>query len=195
MMRRPSAILLLVTTGLLVSCSSHESPSDPAASSRTAIARSADERRGGALDAARRFVEALNVLDPEGAAACIAWDLWVAEDARVKALLQALRTKSLSSPPTPQELAAPALPGSSVTLREVLGSPDAPALVARIARERFIASIREDFAADRRKMDAKLVSWHLDRIERSATLWMPNGKQVQMLMFRREGAWKLVPRW
>ena len=122
-------------------------------------------------------------------------DLWVAEDARLKALLHALRAKASKTPPSPQALAAPAIKGSDVPLRDVLASENPSSLVAAIAKDRFKTSIREDFAPDRRTMDAKLVSWHLDRVERSATLWMPNGEQVQMLMFRRDGAWKLVPRW
>ena len=67
--------------------------------------------------------------------------------------------------------------------------------MASIAEQRFAAAIREDFAADRRTMDARLVSWHFDRIERSATMWLPNGKQIQMVLYRRGGTWKLVPRW
>ena len=186
------AALVLPTATLLTSCST---PDEGGSRAGRTSAETGARRRGGALDAARDFVDALNTLDADRAASHIAWDLWVAEDARLKALLHALRAKASKTPPSPQALAAPAIKGSDVPLRDVLASENPSSLVAAIAKDRFKTSIREDFAPDRRTMDAKLVSWHLDRVERSATLWMPNGEQVQMLMFRRDGAWKLVPRW
>lgn len=193
-MMRLSVLALIV---LLAGCHGAQRTSGPNPSPGDSSGPRSGEprRRGGPLEAARSFVDALNTMDVERAAGLIDWNTWVAADARLKALLHALRRGAHQEPPSPQQLAAPAIEGSEVTLREILDSNEPSRLLATIARDRFAAAIREDFAPGRRQIDAKLVSWHLDRIERSATLWMPNGRQIQMLMHRRDGDWKLVPRW
>lgn len=184
-MTRLAGLLLLMLAA--VACSSD----DRAAEARQA--RGSGHR--GALAAARAFVDALNRVDAEAAAALIDWDVWVAEDARLHFLLGEMRLKAERSPPTPDDLARRPIEGSKVTLGEILTSPDAPRLVARISRERFKTSMQKDFAADVRKMDAKLAAWNLDRVDRSATVFMPNGETVQMVLLRREGRWRLLPRW
>ena len=184
MTRMPVLFLAL----LCGACATPDGPREPERKS----SRSSDS---GPLQAARGFVDALNRLDTRRAAALIDWDTWVADDARLVFLLDELRPRATKNPPTPQALDSSPIEGSKTTLREILTTSDAPKLMASIAEQRFAAAIREDFAADRRTMDARLVSWHFDRIERSATMWLPNGKQIQMVLYRRGGTWKLVPRW
>ncbi len=148
-----------------------------------------------AVEAARSFVRALNRLDSEAAAALIDWDLWIAGDARLTFLLASLREDAKLRPPTPEELAAHPIEGSDVTLADLLDPKDAAFVVSRVSRERFKTVMTEDFAPDTRKNDARLASWNLDRVDRSATIFMPNGETVEMELVFRERQWRLVPRW
>ena len=177
-----SAILLLETA-----CSSTEQASQ--------APRRRPPNHRGAVEPARAFVDAVNRLDSEAAAALIDWDVWVAEDAKLHFLLNEMRQRAQRNPPTPGELSRRPIKGSEVTLGQILDSPDAPRLIAGISRERFKTAMSEDFALDRRKNDARLASWNLDRIDRSATVFMPNGQRVEMALLRRQGRWRLVPRW
>lgn len=183
MSRALTSVVLL----LAAACSSSDRP---AGSPRV---RSSEHR--GAVAAARAFVDAVNRLDAEAAAALIDWDVWVAEDAKLHFLLHEMRQRAKADPPTPSDLARHPIEHSEVTLGEILDSPDAPRLIAEISRERFKTAMRVDFAADVRKMDAKLAAWNLDRIDRSATVFMPNGERIEMVLLRRQGRWRLVPRW
>ena len=152
------------------------------------------EQRG-ALEAARAFVGALNDVDPELAASLIDWDVWVAEDARLKFLLHELRRRARADPPAEAEREERPIEGSDVTLGAILDADDAPQLVARVSRDRFKSVMIEDFAPANRKMDARLAAWNLDRVDRSATVFMPNGQTDEMQLLRRAGQWRLVPRW
>ena len=183
MSRALTSVFLL----LAAACSSDDRRSDPSPARRS-------EHRG-AIETARAFVDAVNRLDAEAAAALIDWDVWVAEDAKLHFLLHELRERAQEDPPTPSDLARRPIKGSEVTRGEILDSPDAPRLIAGISRERFKTAMREDFAVGVRKMDAKLAAWNLDRIDRSATVFMPNGQRGEMVLLRRQGRWRLVPRW
>jgi len=144
---------------------------------------------------ARAFVAALNSLDADQAADLIDWERWVADDARLTALVSELRRRYLERPPGPLKAQSHPIDGSEVTLKELLAASDPGAMLARISRDRFAAAVREDFSRSARVMDAQLVSWNLDRIDTSATVFMPNGERVEMRMINRRGKWRLLPRW
>ena len=171
---------------LIVGCAADDQPR---------VHRPRPARARAAVEAARAFVAAVNRLDAETAASLIDWDLWIAADARLKYLLASLRASAAKRPPTRTELASRPIEGSEATLADLLKPEDGALLVARISRERFKVVMTKDFAPEARKNDAHLASWNLDRIDRSATIHMPNGETVEMQLVLREGQWRLVPRW
>ncbi|MAE63635.1 MAG: hypothetical protein CMJ18_05135 [Phycisphaeraceae bacterium] len=147
------------------------------------------------IRAARAFVDAVNALDAERASGLIDWERWVANDVRLKVLVRELRHRYAKSPPGPKKLASHPIEGSDVTLQQILDSADPGALLARVSRQRFAATMVEDFSHENRKMPARLVTWNLDRIDQSATLFMPNGERVEMKLVNRNQRWWLLPRW
>lgn len=152
-------------------------------------------RRAAAFETTKRFIQAVNSLDAKAAAAHVDWERWVASDPRLKVLLAELSERAMESPPTVDELASRPLDGSTVTYAELLDPKTGGLAAARAARERFEAGMVDDFRLDRRTTEARILAWHEDSRETSATLLMPSGDTIAVYITGHSGDYRLVPRW
>jgi hypothetical protein len=148
---------------------------------------------GGVRDTAEAFAAAVNARDAERAADLVAWDLWVGEDDRLLHLVDELRKHHARVPPAPEDLASRPIPGASATLAELLDPDRARAALMRAARERFIAEFHRDFPPGD-GASARVLAWHADQRERSATILMPDGEVLQARVVFQSGVNRLVPR-
>ncbi len=149
----------------------------------------------GGLETTQACVAALNSGDSAAAARFVDWDLWVAEDPALAYLVHSLKQNYVTFPATPDDRARRPIEHASVTVGELLDAAEPGPLLARSAEERFIVEAGRDFAPTARRTDAKLLDYHSDQRERSATLLMPNGEIVEARLVWTDGKYRLVPRW
>jgi hypothetical protein len=183
----PSILLVL-----LPACAAAPEDRGPVAA---ADPSSAPVRRLGAYDSVRTFVEAVNRLDAPVVAEYVDWDLWVAADPKLFALVAQLRRRYQESPPPLEDLQSHPIQGSTVTLAEVLDPQGSLKALATAASQRFELEMAKDFAPEVRRNDARIAAWHEDSRETSASILMPNGVVVEFHVIGSSGQYRLVPRW
>lgn len=187
-MRPLPPVIAAATLLILAACASAPRPAEP-----SAAAREPAPLRAGARDAVVGFVEAIDRRDGKAAAAFIDWYSWVGDDRQVMERVASLRAGYGRRPLSPEEASSRPIQDSTVTLAEILDDRTMLPALARAARERFEAGLAADFPAG--GGDAKLVAWHEDSRETSATVRMPDATIVEFVIVGVSGRYRLIPRW